>query len=104
MIVVSAACLPALANAAERLQCQAAVISPPQPSEDYAESAWKTTVTQSLGASWANFGLARNKRYDDINLALAILYTVSAQPCRPWIDSIGKITPPNRAFKFKRKP
>ncbi|HVZ14616.1 MAG TPA: hypothetical protein VG894_09175 [Bauldia sp.] len=51
-------------------------------SDDQAEASWRTTVTSTYGAAWADFGKAKNKRYYDVNMVFSTLHYVTAEPCR----------------------
>jgi len=78
---------------ASPLQCSGAV-AVIAPSEDGLEGQWRSQVGSSLGTDWSDFSLAKNKRYDNQNLGLGTLWTLSAQPCRhaSIVQQIGALT------------
>ena len=70
---------PAAAQAAT--QCKSVVLGA-GPSDSSAWNVWRQAVTSQYGAAWADLSLAKNKTTDQVNLALAVEYFVSAVPCR----------------------
>jgi hypothetical protein len=81
MTAAAAMLCPAVASAAT--QCQSALVTGlGAGTDDAAIAEWTAQAKQTYGAAWSNFNLAKDPKYSQQNLALAIMHIVTAYPCR----------------------
>jgi hypothetical protein len=82
-VVMTAAAILCPAVASAGTQCQSAPVTGLGPgTDDAAIAEWSAQAKQTYGAEWSNFNLAKNPKYSDQNLGLAVMHIVTAYPCR----------------------
>lgn len=82
-VAMTAAAMLCPAVASAGTQCQSALVTGlGAGTDDAAIAAWSAQAKQTYGAAWSNFNLAKDPKYSDQNLGLAVMHIVTAYPCR----------------------